>query len=399
MRLSYRWVIVAAGGALGCVAAGTMFSLAVFLQPIAEDTNWSRAGISSAMTLNFLCLGAAGFGWGYLTDRFGPRPVLLAGALLLGLGVVVSSRATTLLEYQTVYGVLVGVATGAVFAPLMATVTGWFDTQRSLAVSLVSAGMGVAPMTVSPFARWLVSNHDWRTAQLVVGLFAWAVMIPLALLVRRPPAFAAPAPGGVAPAPGMTVAQALRTPQFAIIALTYFCCCATHSGPIFHTVSYAISCGVPAMAAVTIYSVEGLAGLGGRIVFGLSGDRFGAKRALVVGLLVQAMAAGAYFFVGRLPEFYAVAIVFGAAYGGVMPLYAVLIRESFPLGILGSVMGAATAVSALGMALGPLAGGYIYDTFASYGWLYIGSFGIGLGAVVIALMFRPARQPLAAQAA
>jgi MFS family permease len=391
MQPRYRWIIVAAGAVLGCVAAGTMFSLAVFLAPIAEDTGWSRAGISSAMTVNFLCMGAAGFGWGYLTDRYGARPVLLIGGLLLGLGVVVSSRATSLLEYQIVYGVLVGVATGAVFAPLMATVTGWFETQRSLAVSLVSAGMGMAPMTVSPFARWLVSTYDWRTAQLVVGLMAWAIMIPLALLVRRPPALAATTPGA-APRAGMTVSQALRTPQFAIIALTYFCCCATHSGPIFHTVSYAISCGVPVMAAVTIYSVEGLAGLGGRILFGLAGDRFGAKRALVVGLMIQATAAGAYFFVGRLPEFYAVAIVFGAAYGGVMPLYSVLIRESFPLQIIGSVMGASTAVSALGMALGPLAGGFIYDSFASYGWLYIGSFGIGWGAVMIALAFRPARE-------
>ena len=188
----------------------------------------------------------------------------------------------------------------------------------------------------------------------------------------------------------MTIGQALRTPQFMVIALTYFCCCATHSGPIFHTVSYAISCGVPAMAAVTIYSLEGLAGLGGRVVFGLAGDRFGAKPTLVVGLMIQAMAAGAYFFVSRLGEFYAVAAVFGMAYGGVMPLYAVLIRENFPMRIMGAVMGAATLVSALGMAIGPLAGGWIFDGFASYGWLYIGSFGIGWGAVFIALMFRSA---------
>ena len=179
----------------------------------------------------------------------------------------------------------------------------------------------------------------------------------------------------------MTAGQALRSPQFWVLSLTYFCCCATHSGPIFHTVSYAIACGLPVMAAVTIYSVEGLAGLGGRIVFGLAGDRFGAKRVLVIGLFAQALGAGAYFFVRQLGEFYAVAAVFGLIYGGIMPLYAVIAREYFPMRIMGTVIGASTVFSAGGMALGPAVGGWIYDTTGSYGWLYIGSFGIGLGAM------------------
>ena len=149
----YRWMIVVAGGLLGCVAAGTMFALAVFLQPMADAAGWSRAGISSAMTINFLVMGPAGFFWGALSDRVGPRPVLLAGSILLGLGAVLASRASSLLAFQIIYGVLIGAGVGAIFAPIMATVTGWFDTQRSLAVSLVSAGMGMAPMTLSPFSR------------------------------------------------------------------------------------------------------------------------------------------------------------------------------------------------------------------------------------------------------
>ncbi len=391
MSGNYRWIIVAAGGLLGCVAAGTMFSLAVFLQPMSEATGWSHAGISSAMTINFLVMGPAGFMWGALTDRFGPRPVLLAGSAILGTGVVLSSRTESLLAFQIAYGVLVGLGVGAIFAPMMATVVGWFDTRRSLAVSLVSAGMGMAPMTLAPLARWLISTTDWRTAQLTIGCLAWALMIPAAFLVRRPPEQNhASEQGDAAGAAGMTLSSALRTPQFIVIALTYFCCCATHSGPIFHTVSYAIVCGVTPMAAVSIYSLEGLAGLGGRLIFGLAGDRFGAKRALVVGLMIQAMAAGAYVFTRQLGEFYAVAAVFGMAYGGVMPLYSVLIRENFPLRIMGGVTGAAVMVSSLGMAAGPVLGGWFYDNFASYSWLYIGSFAIGWCAVAIALTFRPA---------
>ncbi len=392
MKLYYGWVVVGAGAVMGCVAIGSMFSLAVFLQPMSEATGWSRTGVSTAMTLDFLTMGVAAFGWGALTDRFGPRIVVLSGALLLGLGLALASRAGSLLEFQLAYGVLVGVAAGAIFAPMIATVTGWFEKRRSLAVSLVSAGMGVAPMTISPFARWLISTYDWRVAQLSIAILAWVLLVPVAMLVRRPPAVAR-AGGGPADSaagdPGMSVGQALRSPQFIVLALTFFCCCATHSGPIFHTVSYAIACGLPAMAAVTIYSVEGLAGLAGRVVFGLAGDRFGAKHVVVAGLTVQALAAGSYFFTRQLDEFYAVAVVFGMAYGGVMPLYAVIAREYFPMRIMGTVFGATAMISSLGMALGPALGGWIYDTYGSYGWLYIGSFGIGLGAAAIALAFPP----------
>lgn len=394
MKLHYGWVVVAAGGVMGCVAIGTLFSLAVFLQPMSAATGWSRTGISTAMTLDFITMGFAAFGWGALLDRVGPRPVVLSGAILLGLGLFLASRATSLLEFQIIYGVLVGVAAGAVFAPLMATVTGWFEKHRALAVSLVSAGMGMAPMTVSPFASWLIETYDWRTAQMWIAVLAWVVLIPAALLVRRPPpeGTTQAAPGAAAGGAGdrtMTVGRALRSPQFIVLGLVFFCCCATHSGPIFHTVSYAIACGLPAMTAVTIYSAEGLAGLAGRLVFGIAADRLSVKYVLVAGLLIQAVSAGAYFFTRQVGEFYAVALVFGLAYGGVMPLYAVIAREYFPMRLMGTVFGAVTMLSSLGMALGPAIGGWIYDTYASYGWLYIGSFGLGLGAAAIALVFPP----------
>jgi MFS family permease len=253
--------------------------------------------------------------------------------------------------------------------------------------------MGMAPMTMSPLAAWLVTDYDWRTTMLILAAIAAAIMIPAALLVRRPPALQSANAGpsaGMEAAPEMSVRQAVRTPQFIILLLTNFFCCATHSGPIFHTVSYAITCGIPVMAAVSIYSVEGLAGMGGRVVFGLLGDRFGAKRVLVLGLLAQAFGALAYVFAAGLGSFYAVAALFGFIYAGVMPLYAVLARENFPLRMMGTVIGGTAMAGSLGMATGPIAGGMIYDAMASYTWLYVGSWGIGLGAFLIALTFRPA---------
>src|ERR1700689_4685702 len=188
-RSYYRWVIVAAGGLLGCVAIGAMFSLPVFLRSISRDTGWSITGVSSAMTFGFLAMAFGSIVWGNLSDRFGPRLIVLIGSSLLAAALALASRATSLVEFQLILGLVVGSATAAIFAPMMACVTGWFDTHRSLAVSLVSAGMGVAPMTMSPLAAWLISHHDWRTSMQILAALTAVIMIPVALLVRRAPAF------------------------------------------------------------------------------------------------------------------------------------------------------------------------------------------------------------------
>jgi len=391
MNHSYRWVIVAAGGLLGCVAMGAMFSLPIFLRPMSQETGWSVTGISTAMTIGFLAMAAASMVWGNLSDRFGPRPVVLTGSAVLAASLALASQAGSLIMFQLLFGLLVGAATAAVFAPMMACVTGWFDTQRSLAVSLVSAGMGMAPMTMAPLAAWLVTIHDWRTAMLIIAGIAAALMIPAALLVRRPPALEG-MQGEMPvnePQSDMTVRQAVRSPQFIILMLANFFCCATHSGPIFHTVSYAVTCGIPMIAAVSIYSVEGLAGMFGRIGFGLAGDRFGAQRVLVIGLLAQAFGVLAYVFVSTIGPFYAVAALVGFIYAGTMPLYAVIIRENFPLKMMGTIIGGTAMAGSLGMSTGPLLGGMIYDRFDSYALMYIGSWGMGIAAVLILMAFRP----------
>lgn len=389
MERLYGWVIVAVGALMGCIGMGSMFSLAVFLDPIATGTGWSRAGISASMTVAFLAMAVGSFGWGWVSDRYGPRIVGIAGGLILGTGLVLASRATSLPTFQLTYGLFLGVAVGAFFAPMMAVASGWFDRHRALAVSLVSAGLGMAPVTVAPFAQWLLlSGHDWRTAQFVIGLVAWAVLLPAALLLRRPPALAPPAIGvGVPAGHSLTARQALGTRQFVVLAATFFACCLAHSGPIFHVVSYAMVCGLPAIAAVSVYSLQGLAGLGGRLLLGGLADRYGTKLVLIGGLLLQALAIGAFLPARSLGEFYAVAAVFGLAYGGVMPLYAVLARDYFGPRIMGTVFGAATMASCVGMAAGPAIGGWIFDHFGSYAVMHLGSLAIGLGAVAVAFIF------------
>lgn len=394
MERHYGWVIVAAGAVITCLAMGAMFALPVYLQPIADETGWTRAGISGAMTVGFIVMGVAGFLWGTLTDRIGARPVVLIAAVMLGLGLFVASRATDLLVFQIAYGGLVGASGGAFFAPLIATTLGWFDKNRSLAVSLVSLGGGIAPMTITPLATILIATYGWRNAMMMTAITAAVLIVPAAFLIRRAPAVMAAAPSpttDVAPAePSPTSMGAIfRKPQFFILAGVFFLCCAAHSGPIFHTVSYAMLCGASALAAASIYSVEGFAGLFGRLIFGVLADKIGVKRVIVGGLALQAIGIYSYIYVTELTHFYMLAMVLGLVYGGVMPLYSVLARDYFGPNVMGTVLGGITMTSSIGMAFGPVGGGYLYDTFGDYHWLYVASAAVGLAGAALALAFPP----------
>src|SRR3989454_6876604 len=204
MKLFYGWIIVGAGIVVTCVGFGAMSSLGVFLQPMSAATGWSRTGVSPAALLNVLCMGVGSFVWGALSDRLGTRAVVLLGGVLLGFGTVMASQATTLGQFQVYFGAIVGFAAGSLYTPMTATTTRWFTRHRSLAVALVSAGVGLRSTTTAPPPRPIITHYHLRTAMLVIGDLAWLFIIPTALLVREPPA---PATGGL---PEATVGAAGR---------------------------------------------------------------------------------------------------------------------------------------------------------------------------------------------
>jgi MFS family permease len=286
---------------------------------------------------------------------------------------------------------------------MTAAAASWFVRHRSLAVSLVSAGLAMGTTLVAPLARWLIVTHDWRFAMFSLGIIAWGVILPAALLLRPAPA----ADGAAAniSASGVvqvdiTLGQALKMPVFWILSLANFACCAAHSGPLFHMVSYAAYCGVAPLTAATVLGAAGLAALFGRILCGLLADLVGAKRTLVVCLALQATAIALYGLAHELSALYAVSMLFGFSYGGAMPLYAILVREHFPARIMGSVFGVVAMIAALGMALGPPVGGWLFDRFGGYGWLFAASSAIGIAAALLAMTVRPHRtRPVAFAAA
>ena len=392
-RLFYGWVVVGASATIVCLGMGALFSLGVFLKPMAETMGWSRGAISSVALLNWIAMGLGSFFWGALSDRLGTRGVAVAGGLLLGLGLVLSSQVQALWQLYVTFGFMVGFAVGAFYAPLTSTATKWFTARRGLAVALVSAGIGVGILVIAPLARVLINLWDWRIALLVIGDLAWLIVVPVALVIReRPDDVGAAAMGGPARAGrDYSTGEVLATPQFWGIALTHFACCAAHSGPIFHMVTHATDQGIGGMAAATALGVSGLASIAGRIGGGVLADRVGIKPTLLAGLALQATTIVLYLVVRDVGLFYGLALVFGVAYGGVMPLYALVTREYFGEKVMGAAYGGVFLVSTLGMGVGSYAGGLLYDRFGSYAWLYLGSFAIGAVAVALALTFRPPR--------
>ncbi len=386
----YGWVVLGAAFAIITLSIGTLFTLGVFLKPIEDALGWNRSSIGAVSLVNWAVMGLGGVATGYLSDRFGTRAVVLGGGVLLGLGLILSSQVREVWQLYVTFGVLVGAGVSAFYVPLTVLAIKWFDDRRGMAAAIVSAGNGLGILALSPLSRWLINQFEWRPAFVVLGDLAWLIVIPCAVLLRSAPASPLPARGTVASGP--TIGSALGAWPIWAIALTNFACCAAHSGPLFHLVSHAIDQGVATMVAASILGVSGLASIVGRVGAGIVSDRLGSKRTLVSMLVAQAAMIPLYLVASSAESLWSLSVAFGLAYGGAMPLYAVITREYFGEAVMGMAYGWVFFISCIGMGLGSFAGGAVYDAFGSYRGLFVGSFAIGAVAAMLSMTLRPSAQ-------
>ena len=394
----YGWVVLAASVALIAVGTGTIFSLAVFLRPLEEEFGWSRSLISGIALVNWVIFGLGSFGWGALSDRVGARRVVGIGAAILGAALMLSSQIRSAGQLYAAFGILGAIGASAFYVPLAATATRWFAARRGLAMGIISGGMGLGIFLVPPTARGLITSVGWRATFALFGGLAWLVGgVGARYLVNRPEDRGLQSYGAGAaarradPAPpgrGMTPVDALRHPAFWVVALVHFGCCAAHSGPIFHMVAHAMDLGVPKMAAASMLGLSGATSIAGRLSSGLLADRFGAKPALVGMLALQAATLSAYLYADGAVSLFAVALGFGVAYGGAMPLYALVAREFFGERVVGTAFGGIFFISCIGMGLGAYGGGFLFDELGTYWSLHLASTLVGAGAVTVALTLR-----------
>jgi MFS family permease len=398
----YGWIVLAASVAVIAVGTGTIFSLAVFLRPLEEEFGWTRSLISGVALVNWIIFGIGSFAWGALSDRIGARRVVAIGAGILGAALVLSSQVRSAAQLYAGFGVLGAIGASAFYVPLAATATRWFAARRGLAMGIISGGMGLGIFLVPPTARGLITALGWRPTFALFGVLAWLVgIVATRYLVNRPEdrglrsygdAAVPTAPRGRAP--DLAPAGALRHPVFWGVALVHFGCCMAHSGPIFHMVAHAMDLGVTKMAAASMLGLSGATSIAGRLSSGLLADRFGAKPALVGMLALQAAILSTYLYADGAVSLFGVALAFGVAYGGAMPLYALVAREFFGERVVGTTFGGIFFISCIGMGLGAYGGGVLFDRLGTYWSLHLASTLVGAGAVAMALTLRaPARVP------
>ncbi len=387
------WIVLAAAFAMHMAYAGVHFSFGVFLKPIAAAMDWSRGATAFAYTLLWWASAPATFVLGWLSDRIGPRKILVFGGAIFGLGIFLSSTVESLWEFYLYFGVLGGIGRAAARAPLLSAVFQSFTKRKGLAVGLALSGTGIGTLIFPSLARYIMSVSSWRLAFVALGLVSWGILIPVAFLITKPRP-GEPEPGraqgeqkgwdtdavGILGSPDKewTVAEVLKNRVFLIFLGTGLACCVSHSFPLAHIVAYASDRGISELSAASILGTVGVSASAGRLIWGATSDRIGGRKSVLCCIALQTFLMFLVAFANDLWSFYLFAVAFGLFYGGVLPLYAVVSRELFGMRRFGTVYGMHSFVTSTGMGVGGVMGGYIFDFSGDYFFSFMASTALGL---------------------
>jgi MFS family permease len=359
-----RLCVIVALSTLGGVG---MWSVIVTLPYVQAEFGITRGAASVPYTLTMLGFGAGGILMGRLTDRFGPMRPLLGATLMLTAGYILAGLAPTLTIYTLAQGLLIGMlGASAAFAPLVAEASLWFRRRRGIAVAIAASGNYLAGAVWPPVLSWLIGAYGWRTAHLIVGVLCLTTMTPLALLLR------ARAPGthgagsllgdaGAARPLGLS-----RTGLTVVLAAAGIACCVAMAMPQVHIVAYCGDLGYGVARGAEMLSLMLACGILSRLASGLVADRIGGLRTLLLGSVLQGLALSLFLFFDGLPSLYTLSALFGLVQGGIVPSYAVIVRESFPASEAGTRVGIVLMATLVGMALGGWLSGVIFDATGSY---------------------------------
>jgi MFS family permease len=390
---AYAWVRLVAALLLGTIGGVGMWSYVVALPAVQADFGVDRAGATVPYILSMLGFGLGGVLMGRVADRLRIMVPIVAGALLLGAGYVLGSLAGTLWAFSLAQGVLIGIGMSATFSPLIADISLWFTRRRGIAVALAASGNYLSGTLWPPVVQHFVQAAGWRPTYLGIGLFCVATMLPLALVLRRAPPPHALVPVGTRHT-GTPAALGLSSHTLMLLlAVAGVGCCVAMSMPQVHIVAYCGDLGYgPARGAEMLSLMLGF-GIVSRIASGFIADRFGGLRTLLLGSVLQGLALCMYLLSDGLASLYVISALFGLFQGGIVPSYAIIVREYFPAREAGTRIGIVMMSTLLGMALGGWLSGEIFDLTGSYR----AAFGNGIlwnllnGGIVLSLLLRSRR--------
>jgi MFS family permease len=385
----YGWRIVAAAFVVLFTAYGAQYCFGVFFAALLDEFRWSRAGLSGVFSLYAFGYCVVGFPAGRLTDRWGPRAVVTAGAVFLGGALAAMALVRHLWEPYVIYGVIGALGMGTAYVPCNSTVVKWFARRRGLAIGVASTGASLGTFALPPLAHWTVAAAGWRTAYVVFGVGVFAAVALAATVMRRDPRSlglrpdgddAIPPPSVARPVRGWSLRRAIGTPAFWLITAAFTASWLAVFIPLVHLVPFTQDLGYGAGMGAWLVSALGAGAVGGRLVMGAVSDRVGRRPAIITAMVMQAGAFLGFAAVQGLDALVVTAVAFGFAYGTVSALFPAIIGDFFGPEQAGSLVGFVFALSGSLAAWGPLAAGLVYDATGGYGLI----FRLAAGANVLA---------------
>jgi MFS family permease len=388
------WVRLALALIIGSIGSAGMWSVVVVLPVVQPEFGATRGAVSLAFTLTMFGFGLGGVATGKITDRFGIVAAMALSIAFLGLAYVLAGLSTTLWQFIAVY-FLIGLGTSATFAPLMAEASHWFERYRGLAVSIVASGNYVGGTIWPPLVNWGVQYAGWRTTHIAIGVFCAASMTLVLVLLRAQLGGATRRNHDNAPPPRVDLRISTNA-LTALLCIASLSCCVAMAMPQVHIVAYCGDLGYGVARGAEMLSLMMAFGVVSRIGSGYLADKIGGIRTLLIGSVAQGFALLFYLFFDSLASLYIISAMFGLFQGGIVPSYAIIVRESMPASEAATRVGTVILASVVGMSLGGWISGVIFDATGSYAAAFLN--GLAWNAlnitIMVSLLIR-ARQRLA----
>ncbi len=390
----FRWIIAFSAALLLAIAMGTLVNgLSAFLVPLEAHFGWDRADVAAINSVGLVGIALGGIGMGFLADRIPTRTICLTGAVVLATSLIVAASATALWQFYTIFFIAGAIGGGALFAPVIALVGGWFQKGAGLAIGIASAGQGLGQGMVPFVAGHLIQGLGWQNAMTILGAFAAATLIPLSLLMLQPPAQKTT---GAAAEAAPALPSRIVLPALSIAVLG---CCTGMAVPLMHLVPLIQGvCNVGAEAGGPLLIMLIFA-IGGRVFFGKLADIIGPVRSWMAATLWQTVLILGFVFIESMQGFWLFAPLYGFGYGGVMTGVLVTVRALTPATRRASATGIVLAFGWFGHALGGWQGGAFFDLTDEYFWSYANAMLAGavnlaiMGTIYMAIRRRSLAQP------
>jgi MFS family permease len=374
-RPFYGYVIIIGTFIISLLTVGAFVSFGIFFKPLSLEHGWTRAITSGADALSYITFGVTGIIAGRLTDKLGPKVVLVTCGIFLGLGYLLMSQVSSIWQLYLFYGLIVGTGMSASDTPVLATVARWFLKKRGMATGITKVGTGIGILSIPILSNWFISSYGWRNAYVWLGVILLIGIVAAALFLKRAPADIGQLPDGdtrvqetdsTITLSRVSLREAVYTRQFWICSAAWFMLAFCVRVVLVHTANNITDQGISATVAATVIGAIGGFSIAGRLGLGIVSDRVGAKSAFLISLFLFSIAFIWVQFAREAWMFYLFALLYGVAHGGFFTVLPLLLAELFGLHALGAIIGAVIFIGTIGGAIGPVLAGRLFDISGNY---------------------------------